>query len=101
MKTIEETRRELFEHKYPLLAGMYWCEGAKQYAGNPLFWLYSDRWEAFNAALDCVVIELPKPISEHNTYVNGFVNPAAEEYDCCLEDCRAAIESKNLGLRVK
>jgi hypothetical protein len=58
-------------------------------------------WLGFNAALDAVEIKLPEPISEHNTNANGFVDPAAKEYDGCLDDCRAAIESTGLGLRIK
>jgi hypothetical protein len=53
-------------------------------------------WQASRAAL-CV--ELPKPISEHNTDINGFVNPLAGEYDGCLEDCREAIKSTGVRTR--
>lgn len=47
-------------------------------------------WWAFNAALDCVLIELPEP---HST--NGG--------DCVVdyEETRAAIESTDLGIKVK
>lgn len=49
-------------------------------------------WWAFNAALDCVVIELPDPHFEF-------------EGDTCGElfdsEVRAAIESTNLGIKVK
>ena len=49
-------------------------------------------WWAFNAALDCVVIELPEPHFEF-------------EGDTCGElfdsEVRAAIESTNLGIKVK
>lgn len=49
-------------------------------------------WMGFNAALDCVVIELPEPHFEF-------------EGDTCGElfdsEVRAAIESTNLGIKVK
>ena len=49
-----------------------------------------NMWWAFNAALDCVVIELPEP---HST--NGG--------DCVVdyEETRTAIESTSLGIKVK
>ena len=43
-------------------------------------------WAAWNAALDCVVIELPKSRLNEAPY---------------KEACRAAIESTNLGIKVK
>ena len=44
-------------------------------------------WQAFNAALDCVVIELP------------FSND--DDLADQIEECRSAIESTNLGIKVK
>ena len=49
-----EARREAFERKYPLPEGMYWCEQGNQYSGHELYWLYQDRWECWNAALDSI-----------------------------------------------
>lgn len=100
MKTIEQTRRALFEA---------WYKKQFPYADlrvQNLIGTYTKShadlsWQSFNAALDAVVIELPSPISEHNTDINGFVNPAAEEYDGCLDDCRTAIESTNLGIKIR
>jgi len=47
-----------------------------------------NMWWAFNAALDCVLIELPSH-TEH-TGSGG-----------AIDACRAAIESTNLGIKVK
>ena len=47
-----------------------------------------NMWWAFNAALDCVVIELPS----HTEHTGSGGAIAA---------CRAAIESTNLGIKVK
>ena len=47
-----------------------------------------NMWWAFNAALDCVLIELPS----HTEHTGSSGAIAA---------CRAAIESTNLGIKVK
>jgi hypothetical protein len=101
---IKEARRALFEA---------WFMANRPPHSSKDLWLKLDvrgeyyaqeaytGWLGFNAALDAVEIELPEPISEHNTNANGFVDLAAKEYDGCLDDCRAAIESTGLGLRIK
>ena len=106
-KSVEEVRRDAFEAActrlgYSGLSFKCWgeghgCNGCNDYADDRT----SELYEFFNAALDAVEIELPAPISEHNTDSNGFVNPAAEEYDGCLDDCRAAIEQTGLGIKCK
>ena len=54
-------------------------------------------WQAFNAALDCVVIELP---SERK--IRHLPTPDENHsYNEALENCRDAIESTNLGIKVK
>ena len=100
MKTIEETRRELFE------ARMLATFAAEGYTGHSLVSLmergsigqyYSNRvagaWEGFNAALDAVVIELPS------------IECAGPSYDSYLamnaDDVRDAIKATNLGLKIK
>lgn len=45
------------------------------------------QWSAFNAALDCVVIELP--------------DSNCEAQDNYMLACERAIESTNLGIKVK
>lgn len=96
MKTVEETRRELFEA---------WAvreqESIKRHQDGYFDYHTHGAWIGFNAALDAVEIELPSPISGHNTDANGFVNPVAVEYDECIDECRAAIESTSLGIKVK
>lgn len=65
-----EARREAFERKYPLLDGMYWDEDRASYAGHKLFWLYQDRWETWNAALDSICVELPQPMPSDDPYAS-------------------------------
>ena len=51
-------------------------------------------WWAFNAALDCVVIELPEPCRQVT-----FDDEGIDIY--WPDEVRAAIESTNLGIKVK
>ena len=78
MKTIEETRRGMFE-AWMRKNGMTQHHPAKQ-----------DMWLGFNAALDAVVIELPA------MHVAGEMSGA-----CVLASCKQAIESTNLGLKIR
>lgn len=80
MKTVEETRRALFEA---------WADSM----GLPHSMLTCGEWAAFNAALDAVVITLP----EWQQYDDDFTAGTA----FAIDDCRAAIESTNLGLKIK
>jgi hypothetical protein len=57
------------------------------YSNAMAFW----SWIAFNAALDAVEIELPD---------EGDISASDSPWDM-RRDCRAAIESTNLGLRIK
>ena len=50
-----------------------------------------NMWWAFNAALDCVVIELQAD--------RGLV--AYDDFVTVRDSCRDAIESTNLGIKVK
>jgi len=91
MKTIEQTRRELFEkwllkHK-PIVAADMLEEGS-----------FVPEWmfEAWCAALDAVEIHLPTPIGDDH---GGCIHDAAT-HDSAVSDCRAAIEQTGLGLRV-
>lgn len=52
------------------------------------------QWLAFNAALDCVVIELPEPCRQVT-----FDDEGIDIY--WPDEVRAAIESTNLGIKVK
>lgn len=84
MKTVEDTRRELFQS---LNDGEYLGFYGGKY-DDPII---EAKWQGFNAALDAVEIELP----DRNTEI--------DEYDGrqTWDDCRAAIESTNLGINVK
>jgi hypothetical protein len=88
MNTVENTRRELFEA---------WFESLNHY--KPMrtiyntLWYYDeqqveDAWLIWNAALDSVVIELPLVYDYPDT-------------ECMRMGCVDAIESTNLGLKVK
>jgi hypothetical protein len=89
MKTIEETRRGMFEawflkHK-PITGPDMLKEGS-----------FVPEWmfEGWCAALDAVVIELPSGVKR-----------AFHEYDLgyneALDRCESAIESTNLGLKIR
>lgn len=95
MKTIEETRRGMFEawaeRRYNWSMHMPEHETIQSWDGRA----YKNRvvqgmWEAFNAALDAVVIELPEP---HTT--NGRDDVV---YLC---ETITAIESTTLGLKIR
>lgn len=85
-KSVEETRRELFEAWY----NKQWvlcerCSASKDIA-----------WEAFNAALDAVEIELPAKLlrAEHDQDWHSVRNGT-------ISACQRSIESLNLGLKIK
>lgn len=84
--TIEEKRRELFQSVYP--ADGYALDHYGFYSG-PWASYYSARWEAFNAALDAVVIKRPSLEYE----MHAEIKMRARFQD--------AIESTGLGLKVK
>lgn len=84
MKTIEETRRELFEAWYK-----------KRYGIRTGPWAHAefcDALEVWLAALDAVCIVMPE---------QGDYECRSDIQAVIIGDCRAAIESTNLGLRVK
>lgn len=87
-----EARRALYEQKMTLPDTVKWSDQQGCYVGAH-FWLAQFGWDSFNAALDSVEIELP------NT--EGWSEDRAETAACVISECRAAIESTNLGLRVK
>ena len=83
---IQQARRELFEEWTKSEHGNI----SRRQDGEYFDDLTHGAWLGFNAALDAVDIELPEP---HST--NGG--------DCVVDfdECRAAIESTNLGVKVK
>ena len=100
---IQQARRAAFEaayepeiHRIAASYGVVKADILRAYRVDD-FGVYESRivqaaWKGFNAALDCVVIELPEPHFEF-------------EGDTCGElfdsEVRAAIESTNLGIKVK
>ena len=96
-KSVEETRRELFKEWFDSLV---WpmcekCSNAEYIA-----------WEAFNAALDAVEIELPPQDISHYGGPDSEYGPSYEQlegagYNHGLSDCKLAIEATNLGLKIK
>lgn len=84
---IQQARRELFEAWAPYRTdlnkdGFYASSHTRA------------QWSAFNAALDCVVIELPDPCRQVT-----FDDECIDIY--WPDEVRAAIESTNLGIKVK
>lgn len=98
MKTVEETRRELFETHWSNSYGYSRAEAvefgvfAVNDRGVYLSTKLNDSWHTWNAALDSVVIELPDCF---DTY--GYSAEVARvATDCCAD----AIEQTGLGLKV-
>lgn len=83
---IKQARRELFEE----WTKSEYCNISRRQDGEYFDDLTHGAWLGFNAALDAVEIELPEP---HST--SGG--------DCVVdyEETRAAIESANMGIKVK
>lgn len=93
MKTIEQTRRELFEAQMvsSLIAEGYNLDGAscvimRRGDGSYSSVRVSGAWQGFNAALDAVVIELPQEDDHGRITRTRAVR---------------AIESTNLGLKIR
>ena len=59
-----------------------------------------NMWWAFNAALDCVLIELPPELHAYTgqPQEDRFLDA---DRNHTIKQCRAAIESTNLGIKVK
>ena len=84
---IQQARRELFEAWAPYRTdlnkdGFYASSHTRA------------QWSAFNAALDCVVIELPEPCRQVT-----FDDEGIDIY--WPDEVRAAIESTNMGIKVE
>lgn len=91
-KSVEETRRELFEHHMGIPESVTWSNETSSYIGQN-FWLVEYAWGAFNAALDIVEIELPESVQCGNKYYPWE--------GVCADQFRTTIESLNLGIKVK
>ena len=80
---IQQARRELFEEWTKSEHGNL----SRRQDGEYFDDLTHGAWLGFNAALDCVVIELP--------------DSNCEAQDHYMLACECAIESTNLGIKVK
>ena len=92
MKTIEQTRRELFEAAY--------CKrnecGIDHMQKDGKFYQRDSAqmaWGWFNAALDAVVINIPE--SREIIDEGGWLSDVVD-----ADEVRTAIESTNLGLKI-
>lgn len=111
---IQQARRAAFEAKCPVPAWVTWNVGRADYYSNfrdstrkRQAENYSAKWNGFNSALDAVEIELPKALEmpDEDDCEDYEVFEAYEALTCSantmLSDCRRAIESTNLGIKVK
>ena len=92
-KTVEETRRELFEAWYKIEFP------ASELRVQNLIGTYTKynadlSWQAFNAAMDAVVISLPE--SREIIDEGGWLSDVVD-----ADEVRTAIESTNLGIKIK
>lgn len=86
-----KTRRELFEAWALTDAWLGLGEEPERFEGGYLEFETHAAWLAFNAALDAIEIELPKP--------SGMLIDA--RYYSGVSDSRSCIESLNLGIKIK
>lgn len=110
-KSVEETRRELFENKMMIAFKKENCgdlhtafnrDADGRYYRN---YVHS-AWLAFSAALDSVEIKFPPQDISHYGGPDSVYGPSYEQvegagYNHGLSDCRLAIEATNLGLKIK
>jgi hypothetical protein len=106
MEKVSDARRALFEK---------WFMANRPLNSSPDLWLKTDirgeyfvretytAWQAFNAALDAVEIELPGLTGMDKQFTGTPISEirAHNHYNQAVGQCRAAIESTNLGLRIK
>ena len=86
--------REIFANApYEFCMARY-AEDNTSWPGNYVAYHVECAWQAFNAALDCVVISLPEPCRQVT-----FDDEGIDIY--WPDEVRAAIESTDLGIKVK
>ena len=92
---IQQARRELFEEWTKSEHGNI----SRRQDGEYFDDMTHGAWLGFNAALDCVVIELPS----ERTKRPGFMHETLEDsaHNNCRDLCADAIESTSLGIKVK
>ena len=91
-KSVESTRRELFEQLVSIPDSVTWSDETNSYIGQN-FWLVDYAWEAFNAALDAVEIDLEPAI---RTVGGGPIDGSMY-----TSEVYKAIESLNLGIKIR
>lgn len=93
-KSVEDTRRELFEDWHNKKAIE---QAERQEFQSVLSWLANKEilWLGFNAALDAVEIELPYLV-EQKPY-----NHPNNAWNDALKKSKLCIEANNLGLKIK
>lgn len=93
---IKQARRELFEAWTKSEYGDLTIRQDGEYFDD----LTHGAWLGFNAALDCVVLDLPP---ELHAYTGQPQEDRLLDVDRnhAIKQCRAAIESINLGIKVK
>lgn len=92
---IQQARRELFEAWTKSEHGNI----SRRQDGEYFDDLTHGAWLGFNAALDCAVIELPALPSMPSLSPTGVL--LDKERGVAITECRDAIESTNLGIKVK
>lgn len=98
-KSVEDVRRAAFEAWYRIEFPALELR-AQNLIGTYTKYHADLSWQAFNAALDAVEIQLPPEVAQFADDDRGrrafslFTNTA-------IRSCRAAIEQTGLGLRVK
>lgn len=103
---IQQARRAVFEawaSEPPFEFCLDRYDGDGTWPGNYRNYSVECAWEGFNAALDCVVIELPQLIGLNESFQGTPISEmrAQNHYNQAVSKCRAAIESTNLGIKVK
>lgn len=88
--------REEFEVRYPLPEGM--VRNGEAYQGHHLWWVWTDKWETWQASRAALKVELPEKIGPHNM-IGRHVLPEAAGYDDAIDDCREALQQA--GIEVK
>lgn len=96
---IQQARRDAFEAAYLknyLYPAERWSLVPEKYRTQHA----EIAWWAFNAALDCVVIELP---AELHAYTGQPQEDRLLDADRnhTIKQCRAAIESTSLGIKIE
>ena len=92
---IQQARREAFEAWTKREHGNLDLRKDGEYFDD----LTHGAWLGFNAALDCVVIELPAERAKRPNFRYESLSDSA--HNNCRDLCIDAIESTNLGIKVK